>query len=402
MLARVLAGSVCLLMVLCSSCAPLTQLPVATPQSTPVPPTITPTPELSPTPAPSATRTSQPTTIPTGAINAENVDQVRLLHQYWLALATEADVDPYEMDTSALAASPDGSLIAVGGCSKPLESDLRSGNVFCDGKDAENPDGVPFILILDSKTENVVGTVPEDEPGTTVADLVFTPDGKKLIYAVYPGKVAIWDVAAREVESVLWEGDATTPRIAVSPDGRWIAVKTTDQVQIWDTSTEEFVAEFPGYFQPQFSVDSRKLLVYHDRQFVVHETDTWAETLRFGMPCDCVYAISPDLSLLATAERATSETPILIWDTETGEQVQSLEAGKGFTAFLAFTPDGRMLWRASEHGDLTAWDTDKWDLLAEHIGGITPVFNLHGFQFTGDGRSYLLFSDLLVGLYGVP
>jgi WD40 repeat protein len=95
-------------------------------------------------------------------------------------------------------------------------------------------------------------------------------------------------------------------------------------------------------------------------------------------------------------------TPIVIWDTSTGEQIQSLQAGQGFTAFLSFTPDGKMLWRAGEHGNLTAWDTSEWNLLAENVGGVTPIFNLHGFQFTGDGRHYLLFSDLLIGLYGLP
>jgi hypothetical protein len=47
-----------------------------------------------------------------------------------------------------------------------------------------------------------------------------------------------------------------------------------------------------------------------------------------------------------------------------------------------------------------AWDTSEWNFLAENIGGITPIFNLHGFQFVGDGRHYLLLSDLLLGLYG--
>ncbi len=403
MLARVTAGSVCLLMILASACAPrMTQLPVATPPFTPKPPTATATSAVSPTPAPSATVTPLPTSIPSDAINPDNLKQVKLLHQYWLAVATAAGVDPYEMDVSAVAASPDGSLIAVGGCSRPLDADLRSGNVFCDGKDSKNPGAVPFLLILDANTESVVGRVPENQANTTVADLTFTPDGQKLVYAIYPGKFAIWNIVTGRIESVLWQGETSAPRVAVSPDGRWIALKTTDQVQIWDTTIGKIVAQIPGLFRPQFSADSKRILVYHDRQFVIHQTGTWAEVLRVGMPCDCVYAVSPDLALLATSESAPSQgAPILIWNTSTGMQVQSLQVRRGFTAFLSFTPDGRMLWRAGDRGDLTAWDTSTWDLQAENIGGITPIFNLHGFEFTGDGRHYLLFSDLLVGLYGL-
>jgi hypothetical protein len=48
-----------------------------------------------------------------------------------------------------------------------------------------------------------------------------------------------------------------------------------------------------------------------------------------------------------------------------------------------------------------AWETGDWQILAEHIGAITPIFNLHVFQFVDDSRHYLLFSDLHIGLYGL-
>jgi hypothetical protein len=79
-----------------------------------------------------------------------------------------------------------------------------------------------------------------------------------------------------------------------------------------------------------------------------------------------------------------------------------LQASRGVTAFLVFSPDGRMLWRADQRGDLVAWDPGERTFLAENIGGITPIINLHGFKFSNDGRYYLLYSDLLLGLYGLP
>jgi WD40 repeat protein len=145
------------------------------------------------------------------------------------------------------------------------------------------------------------------------------------------------------------------------------------------------------------------MLVYRDEEFIFYETSTWTEVLRFGIPCDCVYAFSPDFSFFAASESAPSENaPIVIWDVSTGEQVQSLEGNEGFTAFLLFSPDGKMLWRARERGDLMAWKSSDWQFLAAQIGGITPIFNLHGFQVVEDGRHYLLFSDLHLGLYGLP
>jgi len=143
-------------------------------------------------------------------------------------------------------------------------------------------------------------------------------------------------------------------------------------------------------------------LVYGETEFIIYETGTWTELVRFGSPCDCIYAFSPDLSLLATSERMPSEkAPVLVWDTSAGEQIQSLEVNGGFTALLSFTPDGQRLWRAEQRGDLMAWDTSDWQFLAEHIGGLVPIFNLHGFQFVDDGRHYLLISDLHLGHYGL-
>jgi hypothetical protein len=94
--------------------------------------------------------------------------------------------------------------------------------------------------------------------------------------------------------------------------------------------------------------------------------------------------------------------PVLIWDVSTGEQIQSLQGGRHFAAFLSFTPDGSMLWRAGNLADLVAWDTREWQLLAENIGVLVPIFDLDGFQFGGNSRNYLLFSQRHLGLYGLP
>jgi WD40 repeat protein len=280
---------------------------------------------------------------------------------------------------------------------------LRSGNVYCNGDETDTVHGTPFLVILDANRETVVGVIPENEPGTTVSALAFTQDGEKLIYAIQPGKIAVWDIASQQMETVLLEGEMSMPRIVVSPDGRWIALKTAEQTQIWSTEAEDFVAELPGYFRPQFSAESGRILVYSAEEFIVYETGTWMELLRFVNPCDCIYAFSPDLSLLASSERAPSENaPVLVWDTATGEQIQTLTVSRGSTSFLVFSPDGKMLWRAGDRGDLSAWETETWQLLAENIGTFLPIINLHGFQFVADGRHYLLFSDQHLGLYGLP
>ena len=390
MLFRRTTAYVCLLVLLLSACTSRTpdQLPISTPPFTP---------EIV-----TATVTPASTQAPASSLHQENLEQMQLLPEYWLAVATAAGIDPYEMDLSAVASDPRGRYLAVGGCSKPLEADLRSGNIYCTAEDPENSPGVPFLLILDADTEDILALIPENEVNTTIADVRFTPDGEKLIYAVHPGKFAVWDIASARVEAILWEGETSAPRIAISPDGKWIALKTSDRVAVWNTSSAEFVVELPAYYRPQFNSTSDRMLVYRDEEFIIYETGTWTERMRFRIPCDCVYAFSPDFSLFATSERPPTENaPILIWDVLTGEQIQMIEGNEGFTAFLEFTPSGEMLWRARERGDLMAWSTTEWRLLAGQIGGVTPISNLQGFQFIDDGQYYLLYSDLHLGLYGL-
>src|SRR6185436_10619242 len=110
MLSRI--AFICLFVILSSSCtAPGTQdLPISTPQAPPE--TATATLAVA---QPSPTVTLSPTAVPSDAIGSDNLKQVKLLHQYWLAVANVAGVDPYQMSISAVASSPDGKLIAVGG-----------------------------------------------------------------------------------------------------------------------------------------------------------------------------------------------------------------------------------------------------------------------------------------------
>ena len=383
------------------SCTPREpDLEIVTPAATPELPTATSTSTIA---LPSATASPPPTPIPRDAISPENLRQVKLLHEYWLAVSNAVGIDPYDMDISAVAASPDGQLLAVGGCSQALEEDLRSGSMICNGEGSEEAGGIPFLIVMDAEMESVIATIPENAPGTTIADLAFTRDKKKLIYAIQPNKVAVWDIASQTVEATLWDRETSAPRITVSPDGKWIALKTTDQVSIWDTAYAAIVADIPAYSRAQFSADGGRILVYGDQEFIIYETGTWTEQVRFTSPCDCIYAFSPDLSLLATSERMPTENaPVLVWDISTGEQIQSLDVNRGFTAFLSFSPDGQMLWRVEERGDVSAWGTDDWQLLANHIGGLVPIIHLHGFQFADDSRHYLLISDLHLGLYGLP
>src|ERR1044071_9484299 len=93
---------VCLFVAFSASCASQNNqdLPITTPQAPPETATATLT-----VVQPSPTVTLSPTAVPSDAIGSDNLKQVMLLHQYWLAVANAAGVDPYQMSISAVATS---------------------------------------------------------------------------------------------------------------------------------------------------------------------------------------------------------------------------------------------------------------------------------------------------------
>jgi WD40 repeat protein len=68
------------------------------------------------------------------------------------------------------------------------------------------------------------------------SDVVFTPDGRRVV-AVAMQKIRIWDVAAgTEQDAFQRSFSCSSDRVAVSPDGRWLAITGPVQVNILDIS----------------------------------------------------------------------------------------------------------------------------------------------------------------------
>jgi len=87
------------------------------------------------------------------------------------------------------------------------------------------------ILSLDGPTEPVL---LENQP--EIGDIALSPDGRWLALGTWHGSVGIrvWDVRARKLAKVLAGGDA---RVAFSPDGRWLLTGTADEYGFWEVGT---------------------------------------------------------------------------------------------------------------------------------------------------------------------
>jgi WD40 repeat protein/beta-lactamase regulating signal transducer with metallopeptidase domain len=209
-----------------------------------------------------------------------------------------------------------------------------------------------------------------------VADLAFSPDGKRVVTASADGTVRTWD-AERGLQELLLRHDNTVRGVAVSPDGKWIASNSTDNaVRLWDAATGHEVRRLPGHGRLggqrpiAFSRDGRRLATWGDGDLKLHVWDVaagktiheWevppadvreAQMAVFGrrptpeVPAssrlwtssDIGHAqFSPDGSLLVLA----MIRGVYLFDVETGKQVQMISATRILRS-AAVAPDGKRL-----------------------------------------------------------
>jgi WD40 repeat protein len=150
---------------------------------------------------------------------------------------------------------------------------------------------------------------------------------------------------------------------------------------------------------PIVSQDGGRLAVSHQEAYVIYDTETWQPVARVRPPWyGEIHAFSPDLSLLASAP-GYGDPSVGIWDTQSGRQIQTLEAmsyewGVGT---VTFTPDGSLLLRIANDGAVDSWETSTWQWLpsSSWIGALTHAV------WSDDGRSFLT-TDPMLSLFGLP
>ncbi|MCQ4205917.1 WD40 repeat domain-containing protein [Streptomyces longispororuber] len=327
---------------------------------------------------------------------------------------------------SAMAFSPDGRALAVGGSSSVVQvwdtttgrrRTALTGNQDSVDAVAFSPDGRTVaaggwdnvIEVWDSRNPARTTARKPNRPHTTltghagrVTSLAFSPDASTLASGSDDHTVRLWNTP---VGRTISRSRNFVYAIAFSPDGRTLATTAGTTVQLWNTRTRRLRATIGaqenGVDAFAFSPDGRTFGVASDD--TVRLWDTRTRHLRSTLTArqKGVYSIafSPDGHTLATGggDHATR-----IWDTGTGRVRATLTGHQNSVGSVAFSPDGRTLATA---GDLTVrlWNmrTMRSRAVLEYqlgLDGDTKVaFSPDGRTLAGSADGVVWFWDTATG-----
>ena len=231
-------------------------------------------------------------------------------------------------------------------------------------------------------------------PDFTPRGIAVSPDGRTLAVTHDDGAVDLIDTLTLRRRRVLHALDATALSVAFSPDGRLLAVTGLGgRITLWNARTLAPAGELEGLRADSpataFSPDGTLLAAaeadpagpFLPRPLRIWDMRTQTLTGFRGQSALGTVAFSPDGQLIAAAAGRLGTD---IRDVGTGRLVKRLVTGDAPYA-VAFSPDGELLFVGQYDGRGQLFSTATWEPLGRpfegHTGRVTTA------EFSRDGRT---------------
>jgi serine/threonine protein kinase len=213
---------------------------------------------------------------------------------------------------------------------------------------------------------------------TTLAELVYTPDGDKVFGCDWSGKIHVWEVASRGRSLFFADPNHRASYLGMCMDreGKHLAVCGMHcPVRVLEVATGKVVGEFPaqGYrtWGLCFSPEGDRLAVCGEEGLVVRDWITGEIVQRFETPFSYNWSVafSPDGQYLAAGglDRDTNQM-LILYETKSAKVLRAFLGHTAAVRWLAFHPSQPLLASASFDGWVRLWDYQSGKEIARHRG----------------------------------
>lgn len=291
-------------------------------------------------------------------------------------------VGSFHEPVQAIAVSPDGQRLAIGGENRLAIWDAANGRVLSDenGKRFRPPkyetlDELAFspggkwivagsssghVWLLRGDNGRLVG--PLGSHVRDVRSIAFTADGR-LAISNNGNTLRAWQVPSGEM-AWMNSGDATLAHgLGLSPDGRTVFAQTTHGHLFAYDITSGAVRlgwvqlEAPDHLERRFVYlrGASEILGSFGSEPMLWDVASGKLTRRFtGRPAEVMdVKVSPDQRWVASG---STDGTVTIWDLATGREVHTFNGHAGPVRRLVFAPSGDRLYSAGEAGQVRCWD----------------------------------------------
>jgi WD40 repeat protein len=224
----------------------------------------------------------------------------------------------------ALAFTPDGENV-VAGLASPYDNFGVEGN----------------LPLLDVKTGEILNRIEfkDQDNVMLVSGIAVSPDGNTVLSGFAPTGIILWNLeTGEEIRRFKDPSEEFMQRVeglAFTPDGQYFVSGSFDgSVRLWDVQTGEQIREYPT----KGDSPTHRVAISPDGNFVI---------AAFGLP-----------DIVGEGTRA-----VIMWDLESGEEIQRFEGHADWVRGVSFSPDGTQIISSSGDGTVRLWNVVGEDLL---------------------------------------